>query len=317
MAGPNGSCRGRPPGVASIRGPPQRAGRLPPPGGPAEPLPAGRPSLGAPLPHPRDPLQPAGGGARRAASHQALPHRDRGQGLEPAPGRGLAGPRGARVPRDPAGPRAGRRAALRPPAPHGRLLRVLDDAGAGGRRPEAAGRALLRVPERRGGLHQGPLRAGRDAARPHVRAGEGRSPRALAAGARLRAGEPRDPGGVHRRGQPLLLPAQDGAPGPRLRRAARDLPDLRQHRALAREARLRPGGLRLRGPGAPAPGPGAGPRAVRRERPREAGLHVQLLRLLLRGHARGAALRLPAPGPHDELRGRRWTGRPATAAASA
>ena len=217
-------------------------------------------------------------------------------------------PRAARLARDPAGPRAGRRAALRPPAPHGRLLRVLDDAGARGRRPEAAGRALLRVPERRGGLHQGPLRARGDAARPHVRAGEGRSPRALAAGARLRAGEPRDPGGVHGRRQPLLLPAQDGARGAGLRRAPRHLPHLRQHRAIAREARLRPGGLRLRGPGAPAPGPGAGPRAVRRERAREAGLHLQLLRLLLRGHARGAALRLPAPGPHHELRGRAGRG---------
>ncbi len=223
----------------------------------------------------------------------------------------------ARLPRHPAGPRAGRRAPLRPPASHGRLLRVLDDAGSRRRRPETPRRALLRVPQRRRGLHQGPLRARGDTARPHVRAGAGRARRALVAGPRLRAGEPRDPPGVHRRGQPLLLPAQDGAPGARLRRASRDLPDLRRHRALPREARLRAGGLGLRGPRAPAPGPGARSRAVRRERAREAGLPLQLLRLLLRGHARGAALRLPAPGSHHELRGGARQRPPATGAASA
>ena len=224
------------------------------------------------------------------------------QRLGPATRRGGKGSRDARLPRPSPGPRAGWRAALRPPAPHGRLLRVLDDAGPRGRRPEAAGRALLRVPERRGGLHQGPLRARRDPARPHVRAGTGPARRALAAGPRLRAGEPRDPGGVHGRGQPVLLPAQDGARGAGLRRTPRHLPHLRRHRPLAREARLRAEVSASRGPGAPAPGPGAGPRAVRRERAREAGLHLQLLRLLLRGHARGATLRVPAPGPHHELR---------------
>ena len=45
------------------------------------------------------------------------------------------------------------RAALRAAAADGRLLRVLDDAGARRRRPEAARRAVLPVPERRGGLH--------------------------------------------------------------------------------------------------------------------------------------------------------------------
>ncbi len=44
---------------------------------------------------------------------------------------------------------------------------------------------------------------------------------------------------AHRR-RPLLLPPQDGAPGPRLRRADEHLHDLQQHRRLADPARPRP-----------------------------------------------------------------------------
>ena len=49
----------------------------------------------------------------------------------------------------------------------------------------------------------------------------------------------------------------------------------------------------------PAPG------AVRRERARGRELHLQLLRLLLRGDDRGTALRVPPPRPHHQLPARR------------
>ena len=74
------------------------------------------------------------------------------------------GARRAGRPRHPAGHRAPRRPAhLRPAAADGRLLRVLDDAGAERHRPEAAGRAVLPVPERRRGVHPRPVRPRRNA----------------------------------------------------------------------------------------------------------------------------------------------------------
>ena len=50
---------------------------------------------------------------------------------------------------------------------------------------------------------------------------------------------------------------------------------------------------------------------------RDVALHLQLLRLLLRGDDRPAPVRRPGPGPHDQLPAARGRRRPATAAASA
>ena len=68
-------------------------------------------------------------------------------------------------------------AAVRAAPAHGGLLRVLDDADPGRRRPEAPGAALLRVPERGGGLHPRAVHPGRHPARPDVRPGTGARPR--------------------------------------------------------------------------------------------------------------------------------------------
>ena len=133
-------------------------------------------------------------------------------------GRGARGARRARLPGHPRRLGAERRHRVRAAAAHGRLLRVLDDAGAQRRRPEGARRALLPVPERGGGLRPRPLRRRRDPARPGLRAGAGPHRGERAARARLRA---RQRGHPHRhapRDLPLLLPPQDGARGAGLRR---------------------------------------------------------------------------------------------------
>ena len=120
----------------------------------------------------------------------------------------------------------------------------------------------------------------------------------------------------HRRG-PLLLPAQEAARRQGVRRAAGHLPDVQRRRLVSDEARRRAEDRHRRVPRPAAAGarPAAG--AVRRERARARVVHLQLLRLLLRGAAGGAALRVPPPGPHQQLRARRSTRRTATAAASA
>ena len=61
------------------------------------------------------------------------------------------------------------------------------------------------------------------------------------AGARPRAGHRDRAAGAAPRGGPLLLPPQDGPPGPRLRRAAGDVPLARLRRRLAGPSRARPG----------------------------------------------------------------------------
>ena len=104
-----------------------------------------------------------------------------------------------------------------------------------------------------------------------------------------------------RRGH-LLLPPQDAAPGPGLRRADGHLHDLQRRppqslikHGIAREIDAAEGLDLLRA------GARAEPGAVRRERPAAGQLHLQLLRLLLRGDDRGATLRPAEPGPHHEL----------------
>ncbi len=194
------------------------------------------------------------------------------------------------------------------PPPMAGFLRVLADARAGRRRSAAALRAFLPVHHRRGGLHQGPLHDGDDAARPGVRARAGPHERAGAARARLRARERRHRrrGGHGRRD--VLLPAQEAAPRTCVRCADGHLHDVRRHGAVPHRERIRAAGG-CGGGDRPAPaGPRPAPRAVRRERPPERRLHLQLLRLLLRGDDRRAALRQPASRPYDELppgRGRR------------
>ena len=106
---------------------------------------------------------------------------------------------------------------------------------------------------------------------------------------------------VHRR-RLVLLPAQDAARRAGLRRAARHLHDVQQHRrrrwcATAPRARSR----RPSASTCCEQARDREPRAVRRERPREGQLHLQLLRLLLRGADRRAPVRLPPPGPHHQL----------------
>ena len=99
----------------------------------------------------------------------------------------------------------------------------------------------------------------------------------------------------------LLLPPQDGARGPRVRCASRDLHDVRRHGRFADPPWVRTAGRCGRGHG-PAPG-GARqqPRPVRRERATRRRVHLQLLRVLLRGDDRGPALRPAGPGLHDEV----------------
>ncbi len=83
-----------------------------------------------------------------------------------------------------------RRDRLGPAPADGRLLRVLDDAGAGRHRPEGPRRALLPVPQRRGGLRPRALRPGRDAARARLRE-RGRLPRGATTSSRSSTGSGR------------------------------------------------------------------------------------------------------------------------------
>ena len=93
--------------------------------------------------------------------------------------------------------------------------------------------------------------------------------------------------------------------GPRLRRADGHLHDLRHGGRVAGQARVRArdrrGGVSRPARTGARPAPGA----VRRERARRRELHLQLLRVLLRGDDRRTAVRVPAPRPHHELRARR------------
>ena len=115
---------------------------------------------------------------------------------------------------------------------------------------------------------------------------------------RFRAGQRGDPDRHPPRDLPLLLPPQDGARGEGLRRAPGHLHDLQRLGLVAHPARPRPRGRGGRGDGDAPPGTGAGSRAVRRERSRGRELHLQLLRLLLRGHDRVAPVRGRPPRPH-------------------
>ncbi len=170
------------------------------------------------------------------------------------------------------------------------------------RRPEGAERALLPVPERRGGLHPGVVHPRRDPARARIR------PRAGALGEN----------GLHvldyERASEVIETAtcmgvglcycrhKMRAPGPRVRRPDGDLHDLQR----APPSSLIRHGIRAAGRRRPRAGPAAGGLgarvgAVRRERAAARELHLQLLRLLLRGDDRGAALRHPPPRPHHQL----------------
>ena len=131
----------------------------------------------------------------------------------------------------------------------------------------------LPVHQRRGGFHQGPVHAGRDPARPRLRQRARPLERERPPRPGLRAGERGHQDGLPPRHRPLLLPAQDGARGPRLRRPAGHLHDLQHDGGLAHPARLRPGRRRGRRAGPARRGPGPEPRPVRRER-QEQGLFI-------------------------------------------
>ena len=202
------------------------------------------------------------------------------------------------------------RAALRPAAADGGLLRVLDDARARRPGPEAAGRAVLPVHQRGGGLHQGAVHRGRDAARARRSSTSRRSP----AGTTLQVLDYERASEVIRTATRRSASACATA-ATRWRTSGRacDAPmdicmTFNTRRPLADPARLRAPGRRRRVPR---------PACSRRRRDslvqfgenvrERRELHLQLLRLLLRGDDRGAPLRPPAPGPHHELpaRGRR------------
>ncbi len=141
-------------------------------------FPQGAPPTRAPVPHPRDAVQRARGGPGRAAADPAVHRPASGPDLGPARGGGTIGPRRPRVAGRPAGHGGSQRDALHAAAAHGRLLRVLDDAGQGRHRPAAAGRALLPVHHRGGRLRPRAVHERRDPARARVRqrAGPARTP---------------------------------------------------------------------------------------------------------------------------------------------
>ena len=161
--------RAEPEAPGGLDGPRDGPDRISRPRGPAEPVSAGRAAVGPPRPHPEDPVHPARGRTRRGAAAEAVHARDGGARVADDAGRRAED---AGRPREPGAPSrldARREDALGPPAAHGGVLRVLDDAGPRRHRPEGARRALLRVPERRGGFRPRALRARRDAARARFR----------------------------------------------------------------------------------------------------------------------------------------------------
>ncbi|MCK7494117.1 MAG: hypothetical protein MZW92_24965 [Comamonadaceae bacterium] len=190
----------------------------------------------------------------------------------------------------------------------------------GRRRPEAAGGAVLPVPDRRGGLRQGALHHGRR----RSWAGPSSTSRCSPATRPLHVLD-------YERASAVIASSPDIGVGlcycrhkmqhlgTRLRRAARHLHDVRRHGA----ASLIKHGLR-----APRRTP---PRASTSCRRRAAaglvqfgenvraqrGVHLQLLRLLLRGDDRGAALREPPTRSTPRTSSRSSIRRRATAAGSA
>ncbi len=121
------------------------------------------------------------------------------------------------------------------------------------------------------------------------------------AGPGLRARQRGGPARSRHRGRRLLLPPQDGPPGAGLRRAHGHLHDLRHGRRLPHAPRRGEEDRCGRVSRPPGGGAGARSRPVRRKRPGGGELHLQLLRVLLRGHDRRQALRPPPPRPHDQL----------------
>ena len=93
------------------------------------------------------------------------------------------------------------------------------------------------------------------------------------------------PHGLAHRRQHVLLPPQDAASGPGLRRAHGHLHDLQHLGALAHQVRARPADGRRRMSRSARRGAGAQSGPVRGKHPRGRELHLQLLRLLLRGAA--------------------------------
>ena len=156
-------------------------------------------------------------------------------------------------------------------------------------RPEGPGQALLPVRHRRGGFHQGPLHPGGDPAGPRVRQRIRPLERQRPPCPRLRARQRGHQDGCAPWHRSLLLPAQDGARGPGLRRPDGHLHDFQHHGRVAHPARLRPGRRRGRRAGPPRRGLRPQPRPVRRERQEPGQLHLQLLRLLLRSDDRRSA----------------------------
>ena len=285
---------------------------------PPQPIPPGCSALRHAVPDPRDPVLRARGRGGLSASREAVHRREGREHPEARRARDTRDPRRAREPGDPRRRReAGRPRDLHAAASHGRLLRVLDDAAARRRGPEGSRRAVLPVHERRGRVHPVAVHRRRDPARQGVRARAGAHERQRAPRARLRAGERSDPDRHPPRRRRVLLPPQDDARRQELRRADEHLHDLQQLRRLADPSRLRPVGRRRRVPRPARPGLRAQPRAVRRERPRRRQLHLQLLRMLLRSHDRGAQVRHAQPRPHLELPPRRSPRTPAPVAASA
>ncbi len=244
--------------------------------GPSEPLPPGRPAFPVPARDPEDPLFRTGSRTHRPAAHQALHGRKGGRSLEDGPDAGQEHPgRPGRAGHARRRRRRGRQHDLHPAPAHGRVLRVLHDAHARRHRPEGPGGTLLPVSERRRGLHQGPLYRRRNPTWPRLRAGAHALGRKRRARARLRAGQRGHPHGLPPGHQHLLLPSQDAARGPRLRRAQGHLHDLQHLGRVPGPARPRPPGGHGRVPGPAGPGPGARPGAVRGERARAGQLHLQ------------------------------------------
>ena len=186
------------------------------------------------------------------------------QGCEPA-GAGADGPGGAGLAERAGGARRRRfgAAAGRREGPRRQRLRVLQPAGASGRRGPARGQGDHRQPGHRhgvrrpgpGGAGGGADRAGRVRRRGHVRVGAGAAHQAVRRGRRRRGGEVRQPGcddgdGVHLRravpaGRAVEVPGGragvrlgPGRAGPRVRHLRRRRTRTRRRPRLPRLPRL-------------------------------------------------------------------------------